>query len=181
METIEHAEEAGMVRYTGGAVLFVGYDSRGLVQNVTTRAIDEADPIQKRDLLGSDKRFPPVLPGDPTTVWIVEGGTDALAMHAIAKRRGQLPPTVIVSGGANVRSFLQTPEIQARLRTAERVTIAHEKEKDAQTQAQTDAEHSKQAQRVAEITGTRCTTGCRRPSKARTWRSITPASRPLRV
>jgi hypothetical protein len=65
METIEHAEEAGMVRYTGGAVLFVGYDSRGPVQNVTRRAIDEADPIQKRDLLGSDKRFPPVLPGDP--------------------------------------------------------------------------------------------------------------------
>ncbi|WP_223930825.1 hypothetical protein, partial [Aeromonas caviae] len=36
-----------------------------------------------------DKSYPPILPGDPAKVWIVEGGPDALALHDIAKRSGQ--------------------------------------------------------------------------------------------
>jgi hypothetical protein len=67
-------------------------------------------------------------------------------------------PTVIVPGGANVRSFLQTPEIQGRLTKNRRARnhCPRKSERRAKTQAQTEAEHSKQAQRVAE---TRCTTG----------------------
>ncbi|WP_223925564.1 hypothetical protein, partial [Aeromonas caviae] len=38
------------------------------------RADAPADPVQKRDLRGSDKIYPPILPGDPAKVWIVEGG-----------------------------------------------------------------------------------------------------------
>ncbi|WP_223920897.1 hypothetical protein, partial [Aeromonas caviae] len=34
-------------------------------QNATRRAIAPADPVQKRDLRGSDKIYPPILPGDP--------------------------------------------------------------------------------------------------------------------
>ncbi|MBJ3664963.1 hypothetical protein JGC55_23600, partial [Salmonella enterica subsp. enterica serovar Braenderup] len=128
-DTIEHAEKAGMVRYADGGVLFVGYDRTGTAQNATRRAIAPADPVQKRDLRGSDKIYPPILPGDPAKVWIVEGGPDALALHDIAKRSGQQPPTVIVSGGANVRSFLERDDVQAILKRAERVTVAGENEK----------------------------------------------------
>ena len=152
-ETIEHAEQAGMVRYADGGVLFVGYDRSGAVQNATRRAIASIDPVQKRDLRGSDKSYPPILPGDPAKVWIVEGGADALALHDIAKNSGQHPPTVIVSGGANVRSFLERAEVQAILKRAERVTVAGENEKDLEAQAKADAGHQKQAQRVTEITG----------------------------
>lgn len=152
-DTIEHAEKAGMVRYADGGVLFVGYDRAGTAQNATRRAIAPADPVQKRDLRGSDKSYPPILPGDPAKVWVVEGGPDALALHDIAKRSGQQPPTVIVSGGANVRSFLERDDVQAILKRAERVTVAGENEKNPDAQTKADAGHQKQAQRVAEITG----------------------------
>lgn len=153
IDTIEHAEKSGMVRYAGGGVLFVGYDPAGTPQNITRRAIAPADPIQKRDLRGSDKSYPPILPGDPASVWVVEGGADALALHDLAKRRGQPPPTVIVSGGANVRSFLESEHVQEILRRAERVTVAGEREKTPETQAKTDAGHQRQAERIEEITG----------------------------
>ena len=152
-DTIEHAEKMGMVRYADGGVLFVGYDRAGTAQNATRRAIAPADPVQKRDLRGSDKSYPPILPGDPAKVWIVEGGPDALALHDIAKRSGQQPPTVIVSGGANVRSFLERGDVQTILKQAERVIVAGENEKNPEAQAKADAGHQKQAQRVAEITG----------------------------
>lgn len=142
-----------MLRYAPGAVLFVGYDSTGTVQAVTRRAIIADDPVQKRDLRGSDKSFPAILPGDPAKVWIVEGGTDALAVHTMALRHGKQPPTVIVSGGAGVRGFLERTEVQAILRQAERVVVATENERDPDTQARTDAAHQRQAKRVAEITG----------------------------
>jgi hypothetical protein len=152
-DTIGHAEAVGMLRYADGGVLFVGHDRAGTVQNATRRAIAPADPVQKRDLRGSDKSYPPILPGDPTKVWIVEGGPDALALHDIAKRSGQQPPTVIVSGGANVRSFLERDDVQAILKRAERVTVAGENEKNPDAQAKADGGHQKQAQRVAEMTG----------------------------
>lgn len=153
LETINHAEASGMLQYADKAVLFVGLDRDGKAQNVTRRAIKESDPVQKRDLKGSDKRFAPILPGDPSKVWIVEGGTDALALHDIAKRTDQPPPTVIISSGANVRSFLDNPEIQEILRRADKVTICGENEKDSRSQDRADQGHKKQADRVREITG----------------------------
>lgn len=152
LETIEHAEKVGMVRYADGGVLFIGYDRAGTPQNATRRAITPSDPVQKRDLRDSDKSYPPILPGDPAKVWIVEGGADALALRDIARRSGQQPPTIIVSGGANVRSFLERVDVQAILKRAERVTVAGENEKNPDAQVKADAGHQKQAQRVAEIT-----------------------------
>jgi hypothetical protein len=151
-DTIEYAEKSGMVYYAEGGVLFVGYDRAGTAQNATRRAISPTDPVQKRDLRGSDKSYPPILPGDPKKVWIVEGGTDALALRDIAKRRGHPPPTIIVSGGANVRSFLDHGDVQAILKRADRVTVAGENEKNPEAQAKADAGHQKQAHRVGEIT-----------------------------
>ena len=166
-ETIEHAEKAGMVRYALGAVLFVGYDSAGVAPSVTRRATSPADPVQKRDLKGSDKSYPPILPGSKATVWIVEGGLDALALHDMAKRHRRQPPTVIVSGGANVRSFLEREDVQAILKRAERVTVAGENERNPEAQAKADAGHRKQAQRVAEITGQQALLWTPRPANGK--------------
>ncbi len=158
-ETIEHAEKAGLLRYADGGVLFVGLDPSGTAQSATRRATDPADPIQKRDLRGSDKRYPPILPGEPTQVWIVEGGVDALALHDIAKRSGRELPTVIVSGGAGVLGFLDMPHVQGILRKAKGVALARENEKDKETQQRTDAAHQKQFQKISDIVGK--TSGCR--------------------
>lgn len=152
LDVIEHAEASGMLRYSNGAVLFVGYDpgSSGdaAVRNVTRRAIDPAAEIQKRDLRGSDKRYPPILPGNPMSVWIVEGGVDALALQSMSRKSGIEPPTVIVSGGAGVRNFLEMAHVRAFLKPGVNVTIAAENEKDWQTQRKTDDDRKKQAARI---------------------------------
>lgn len=150
---IEAAEQAGFLHFAPGSVLFVGYDAQGGVQAATRRSTAPDDDVQRRDLRGTDKRFPPILHGDPGRVWIVEGGIDALALYTMYRRRGEPVPTVIVSGGAGVRSFLEREAIQQMLRGAARVTVAYEKEKDAETQERTDSQHDAQCQRVAEITG----------------------------
>lgn len=152
-ETIEHAERAGMLRYSEGAILYTGRDSAGAVQSATRRAIAADDPAPKRDLRGTDKSYPAILPGDPARVWLVEGGTDALAVRDIARREGKPPPTCIVSGGAQIRSLLERAEVQAILRRAEQVTVAGENEKSADAQTRADAGHQRQGQRIAEITG----------------------------
>jgi hypothetical protein len=159
-DTIAAAEQAGMVRYTRGAVLFVGTDSNGEVQNVTRRAIDPADPVQKRDLRGSDKQYPPVLPGQPgnSTVWVVEGGADALAVHDLYARQGKPAPAVVVSSGANVLSWADNPEIQQLVR-GRLVVVAEEREKDADAQQRADNGHSRQREALQAL-------GC----DVQTWR-----------
>lgn len=150
---IEAAESAGMLRYAPGSLFFVGYDAQGIAQAATRRATDPSDDVQRRDLRGTDKRFPAILPGDPRRVWIVEGGIDALALHTMYQRRGEPVPTVIVSGGAGVRSFLERDEIRQMLQQASRVTVAYENEQDVETQERTDAQHDAQTDAVREITG----------------------------
>jgi hypothetical protein len=151
-EVIEYAETNGMVKYSTGCVLFAGLDESGRVQNVTRRAIETTDLIQKRDLRGSDKRHPQRLLGNPYgIVWLVEGAIDALALHTQARRLGKPTPTVLVSGGANVRSFLQTPWVQKILRFAKKVVVAFENESSAEKQIKTDAAHQVQIALIKEL------------------------------
>ena len=152
-ESITYAEDTGMLRYADGAVLFVGYDRDGTARSATRRATAPTDPVQKRELRGSDKRYPPILPGSPRSVWVVEGGMDALALRDLALRAGKEAPTAVVSGGASVLSLFDRAEIQALLRSAVRVVIAGEHEKSAAAQERADRGHLRQAERVAEITG----------------------------
>lgn len=152
-ETIQRAEQCGMVRYAPDGVLFCGYDPKGTVQNATRRAASPDNPVPKRDLRGSDKSYPPILPGQSKTVWLVEGGADALAIQDMAQRQGKAAPTVIVTGGANVRSFFEREHIQALLKSAHSVVIAGENEKDQATQQRTDQAHQLQKERVEAITG----------------------------
>lgn len=166
-EVIQRAEACGMVRYAPDGVLFCGFDTLGRVRNVTRRASIQTATVPKRDLKHSDKRFPPILPGSSSKVWLVEGGTDALALHELAKRQGAPAPTVIVTGGAHVTNFFEMPHIQALLTAAPSVTIAAENEKDATTQAKTDAAHQIQAQHITAITGKPVTIWAPKPSQGK--------------
>lgn len=150
-DSIGHAEESQMLRYDpDGRLLFAGYDDQGRARNVTRRAINSRETVQKRDLKGSDKSFPPILPGDQgAPVWIVEGGVDAIALHAEARAKGKIIPNIIVSGGSGVKSFLENAQVQQLMRGAPKVTIACDNEKDTETQARTDAQHASQRNAVA--------------------------------
>jgi hypothetical protein len=151
VETIEQAETAGMLRYSAGGVLFVGRDEQGTAQNIMRRAIDASDLHQKRDLRGTDKRHPQILLGTSETVLIVEGGIDALAVADVARRQNKPQPTVLVSGGANVRGFMAMPWVQKILKLAKKVTVAFERESTAEVQAKTDAAHELQMERLREV------------------------------
>ena len=153
-DTLDHAERTGFLRYTGGGVLFVGRDGSGALRNVTKRLIAPGpDEKPKRDLAGSDKQYPPLLPGNPRVVWIVEGGVDALAARDLALRRGKAPPTVVVSGGAGVRCFLDHPTVQTLLLHADSVVVVRDNEATAKKQAETDAAHDRQIARIRELRG----------------------------
>lgn len=151
-QTLADAEKANFLRYAPGAVVYVGQDKKGKIRAATRRAVDPADQVQKRDFKGTNKHYPGILPGSPRNVVIVEGGADALAVHTMAKRRNQEPPTVIVSGGSNVLSFLKNQETQRLLMQAETVTITTEREKNAQVQAEVDAARAKQIREIQSIT-----------------------------
>lgn len=153
LETIEAAEKAQMLRYSARGVLFVGRDEQGTAQNITRRAVDASELIQKRDLRGTDKRHPQMLPGAPEAVLIVEGGIDALAALDIARREKRPAPTVLVSGGANVKGFMQTPWVQKVLKLAKKVIVAFEREATPEAQAKTDAAHQVQIERLREVCG----------------------------
>ena len=153
-DTLDHAERTGFLRYTGGGVLFVGRDGSGALRNVGKRLIAPGpDEKPKRDLAGSDKQYPPILPGNPRVVWIVEGGVDALAARDLAMRRGKAPPTVLVSGGAGVRCFLDNPTVQTLLLHADSVVVVRDNESTAKKQAETDAAHDLQIARIRELRG----------------------------
>ena len=153
LETIGHAETAGMLRYSARGVLFVGWDDAGTAQNITRRATDASELVQKRDLAGTDKRHPPMLRGSSEAVLVVEGGADALAAHDVARRAGRPLPTVLVSGGANVRSWIETPWVQKVLKLAKKVIVAFEREDSAEKQAKTDKAHALQIERLLEVCG----------------------------
>ncbi|MGD9710264.1 MAG: relaxase/mobilization nuclease domain-containing protein [Halothiobacillaceae bacterium] len=152
-EVLDAAEASGMLAYAPGEVLFVGRDGEGTAQAIYRRSTTPAGTKGKRDRYGTDKSFPPILPGDPARVLIVEGGVDALAAHELAARKHEQPPTVIVSGGAVVLKCFDRPEVQGMLKRAERITVAFDHEKDPETQGKADAGHMRQIDRLAEITG----------------------------
>lgn len=152
-EVIEHAERVGMLRFDpNGAALFVGVDANGRPRNVTRRASDRQEAVQKRDLKGSDKSYPPILPGSSgASVWIVEGGVDALAVQTLAATKGQPVPHVIVSGGSGVRSFLENPRVRELIEQAQRVVVAADNERDDEIQQRTDAQHAAQVEATKAI------------------------------
>lgn len=162
LETLQTAVEAGFVAADDCGVAFLGRDSDGQVRSIETRflvaRVIQGELTSKRSYAGSDKAFPPVLPGSSGEVHIVEGGFDALALHDIARRRGEPPPTVIVTGGARVLKWLDNPDIQHLLGQADLVVQQRDremrgKEADAGKQAKTNAAYAAQLERLANIIG----------------------------
>lgn len=143
---IDAAERCGMLRYISGAVLFVGYDGNRPA-SATRRGYLADDATPKRDLAGSIKAYPPILPGNLDRVWVVEGGADALALHTLYPKA---PPTVIVSGGAGCREWLEQAHIQKLLKGANTVTVACDRETSSETQERTNLQHQKQVLRIQE-------------------------------
>lgn len=117
------------------------------------RSFDGEKELTKLDVRHSDKSYPAIWKGDnpPSTVWIVEGGIDALAAIEWYRASKKPIPTIIVSGGAGVRSFLDRPHVQNLLKEADTVYVAMEKEKDQETQAKTDAAHEKQIDKLCDL------------------------------
>lgn len=134
------AEACGMLGYSAGAVLFIGRDADGKPRSATRRGYLPSDPTPKRDLSGTDKSWPAYIPGQPNELWVVEGGVDALAVMTLRPRSY---PSIIITGGVHVTSWLENPRVQARLARLWRCTVAGEREKDAETQARTDAQRQK--------------------------------------
>lgn len=165
-EVIAAAEKAGFLHYQAGAVLFVGRDEAGEVRNATRRATDRLDAVQKRDLRGSDKRYPPILPGSGPGLWIVEGGADALALHSMALRHGKPTPTCIVSGGVNVRNYLDMPHVQ-RLLQREHVIVAGENERNPDVQAKVAAQRAATVAKVEQVTGRPCQVWTPKPEQGK--------------
>jgi hypothetical protein len=151
LETIEYAEKVGMLRYAQGGVLFVGHDEKRAAQSITRRSIDASEAVQKRDLRDSDKRHPAMLLGAPSAVLVVEGGMDALAAMDMERRKKRPVPTILVSGGANVRAWIETPWVQKILKLAKKIVVAFEREKTPEAQAKTDAAHELQIEKLREV------------------------------
>jgi hypothetical protein len=154
---VEYAEKVGFLMYSAGVAIFAGRDEKGIVRSATARATNPNAFLQKRDYKNSDKRYAPVLPGNPDSVWIVEGGTDALALHSLAKRANEQAPTVIVSGGNRNKGFLSMEPIQRIIKAAKKITIATENEQDddrnkqIEKQASSDAAWQKQKEIIEGI------------------------------
>lgn len=145
---LDAAERCGMLAYCAGGVLFVGRDESGQPRSATRRGYLLTDTRPKRDLAGTDKSWPAVIPGQPGEAWIVEGGADALALMTL--HPGSYP-SIIVTGGVHVTSWLENPTMVARLGKLWRCTVAGEHEKNDETQKRTDAQRQKLMKRLGEL------------------------------
>ena len=153
LEIIIKAEKNNFIKYANDSVFFVGYDNNSNIKNVTKRSTNKNDEIQKRDLKGSDKYYPQILKGNEKSVWIVEGGVDALAAHCLASKLNKEAPTIIVTGGANALAPFKNPCIQEILKKSEKIIISLENEKNSDIQALTNKAHLKQKNLVNEVSG----------------------------
>ncbi|MBU2742903.1 hypothetical protein, partial [Acidithiobacillus albertensis] len=160
-KTIRSAQGAGFLRFVDykgiPSVAFCGRGD-GQLRSMTLRLIqsipswDGEKPLTKLDVKHSDKSYPAIWRGDdPSSVWVVEDGMDALAVIEWYKTHRKPIPSVIASGGAGVRSFLDQPHVQKMLKEADTVYVAMEHEKDRETQAKTDAAHQKQIDKICSI------------------------------
>ncbi|MBE7564110.1 relaxase/mobilization nuclease domain-containing protein [Acidithiobacillus sp. HP-6] len=161
-KTILRAQGAGFLRfvdYNGvPSAAFCGLGDNGQLRSMTVRltqpiqSFDGEKQLTKIDVRHSNKAYPAIWDGDdPSFVWVVEGGMDALAIVEWHKAYQKPIPCIIVSGGAGVQSFLDQPHVQQRLKKAESVYVAMDHEKDPETQAKTDAAHARQIEKLCDL------------------------------
>ena len=56
-------------------------------------------------------------------MWFVGSGFEALALHDMAKRKDNDPPTVIIASGSEISECLDNSEIRQNLYSAENIVI----------------------------------------------------------
>jgi hypothetical protein len=150
---INISEEIDFISYCSSGVLAFGYDDNRILRNITLRSIYPTAPRQKINLPGSSKYYPQVLKGVKETVVIVEGFIDALALWSFKHKTNKNLPTVIVSSGAGIKSFIENPSIQHIFKKADMVWICDENEIDEDTQKRTDNQHQQQLEKIAKLVG----------------------------
>lgn len=148
-KTFNEAQEVGFVDKTSAGARFIGLDANGQPRNAETRLVEPKMIGEKLTKFicapGSDRSFPPVLPGsDKGEVHIVEGGFSALGLKEIMNREGRAP-TIIVSGGKDNVSWLKHEHIKALIKDAE-ITLHTENEKTPEIQIAADAAAKKQCE-----------------------------------
>jgi hypothetical protein len=146
---LDEAEKQGFLKYTRDRVMYVGNDTAGQVRNVTTRAIRDDIETPKRDLANTNKAHPQILEGKSSTLWIVEGGKDALAVHTLAKLNGRDTPTVIVTGGVGTKACFENPAVRNLINRSDRIVYALENESTPEKQLETDARRQAQIDLIA--------------------------------
>ena len=154
LSTINSAQEAGFLDKTSAGVRFIGLDVTGQPKNAETRLVEPK--IQGGKLTkfictpGSDRSYPPVLPGtDKGEVHVVEGGFSALGLKEIMNRQG-MSPTIIVSGGKDNTSWLRHDHVKALIKGAD-VTLHTENERSAEIQAHSVLANNKQCHAILEV------------------------------
>lgn len=165
LAAIEAAERCGAIVHVPMAIAFVGRDNGGAVRAASLRAIYAdygAARLPKRDLRGTDKRFPAIFPGDHNRVVVVEGGVSGLAVQTLALLSGRPAPLTIVTGGVGVhRWVIENERVSSLLLAASSVTLAGENElnehgePDFEKQETTDRQRARLLQLMAERTSGR--------------------------
>lgn len=153
-KTFNNAVEAGFADKTSDGVRFIGLDADGQPKNAETRLIVPRILGGKLTMFictpGSDRSYPPILPGtDKGEVHVVEGGFSALGLKEIMSRQGK-SPTIIVSGGKDNTSWLKHAHIQALISGAN-VTLHTENEKTDEIQAVADEAANKQCEALRKV------------------------------
>lgn len=140
LKTIIDAENEGAIGYLENAVAFLGRGSAGGILYVALRHFEmqtnkeTGESYNKRDLAGSQKRFPMLLsmpvndPSVPADVFIVEGGVNALAMKMIADKESA-NAIVFTTGSVGARVWMDNIRIKEILNNAGSITIMGENEK----------------------------------------------------
>jgi hypothetical protein len=135
--TIAAAEECGAISYCRGAVVFLGRDHStpgspvrlAALRYLEARPGPDGTPMTKRDLAGSDKTFPVLLPGGTEVCCIVEGGTNALAMRDLWQALHGVVPTILATGGVGVRHWVSANQAARHVvASSDQVVIVGENE-----------------------------------------------------
>jgi hypothetical protein len=162
---IDAAVAAGALSWCQGGVLFLGRDHGDAARPVRAATIRYFEPtaatdgkvVSKRDLANSDKSFPVLFLGDPTHVVVAEGGVSGLAIQEMADLERRPAPTVIVTGGANIRGWLnENQPLRVMVRAADYIAVMAENEVDRDgrpaplKQTRTDAARQQLARLIAQ-------------------------------
>ncbi len=76
-----------------------------------------------------------------------------MALVDVYKREGKPPPTILISGGVGIRSYLDNKNVQQIFLNAEKIVIYGENEKDAETQVRTDELRQRLISKIKEVSG----------------------------